>query len=42
MPLVGAHSAGMLMADPSAPERHCSVVDAPELAPGEFTVSPTE
>ena len=42
MPLIGAHSAGMLVADPSALERHCSVVDALELAPGEFAVSPTE
>ena len=32
MPLIGAHSAGMLVAEPSALERHCSVVDAPELA----------
>ena len=42
MPLVGAHSTGMLVAEPSALERHYSVVVAPELAPGQFSVSPTE
>ena len=41
MPLFEAHSARMLVAESSAPERHYSVV-APEPAPGEFAVSPTE
>ena len=39
MPLFGAQSAGMLVAEPSALERHYSVVVAPEPAPGEFAVS---
>ena len=42
MPLIGAHSARMLVAQHLALERHCSGVDAPELAPGEFAVSPIE
>ena len=42
MPLIGAHSAGMLVAEPSALETHYSVVVVPGPAPGEFVVSPTE
>ena len=42
MPLVGVHSARMLMAGPSELKRHCSVAVSPELVPGVFAVSPTE
>ena len=42
MPLFGVHSTGMLVAEPSALERHYSVVAAPGPASGEFAVCPTE
>ena len=38
MPLFGVHSTGMLVTEPSALERHYSIV-APGSAPGEFAVS---
>ena len=41
MPLIGAHSAWILVAEPSALETCYSVVAVPGPAPGEFVVSPT-